>query len=130
MKRECNFCYRECCYMLMWQGILLLNFYGECCFLKLSSLKNLTEFQKSLFFFLLLLQHCHFISLLQFILPLLLFTLYLSLILFYSFFKYFIHLFMRDTGRSRERGRDRRSRLHARSPMRDSIPGLWDHTLS
>ena len=37
---------------------------------------------------------------------------------------------MRD--RERERGRDTgkgRSRLHAGSPMQDSIPGLQDHVL-
>ena len=44
----------------------------------------------------------------------------------------FYVLFMRDTerGREREGGRDRRSRLHARSPICDSILELWDHTLS
>ena len=43
--------------------------------------------------------------------------------------KDFIYLFTRDT--ERERGRDTgrgRSRLHAGSLMRDSIPGLQDHT--
>ena len=39
------------------------------------------------------------------------------------FFKDFIYLFMRDTGRGR-------SRLPSGSPMQDSIPGPWDHTLS
>ena len=37
---------------------------------------------------------------------------------------------MKDTQRERERGRDTgrgRSRLHAGSPMWDSIPGLQDH---
>ena len=46
------------------------------------------------------------------------------------FFKDFIYLFMRGTGR--ERGRDigrGRSRLHAGSPTWDSIPGLQDHAL-
>ena len=45
------------------------------------------------------------------------------------FFKRF-YLFMIDT--ERERGRDTgrgSSRLHARSPMWDLIPGLQDHTL-
>ena len=42
--------------------------------------------------------------------------------------KDFIYLFMRDTERSRDTGRGR-SRLHAGSPMWDSIPGLQDHTL-
>ena len=52
-----------------------------------------------------------------------------------SFFKDFIYLFMRDRERERERERERRntgrgrSRLHAGSPMRDSIPGLQDHAL-
>ena len=44
--------------------------------------------------------------------------------------KDFIYLFMRDI--EREGGRDtgrERSRLHAGSPMRDSIPGLQDHAL-
>ena len=40
---------------------------------------------------------------------------------------------MRDTKIKRERGRDigrgRRSRLHARSPLWDSIPGIQDHAL-
>ena len=36
---------------------------------------------------------------------------------------------MRDTERE-ERHRQRRSRLHARTPMRDSILGLQDHALS
>ena len=38
----------------------------------------------------------------------------------------------RERERERERGRDTgrgRSRLHAGSPMWDSIPGLQDHTL-
>ena len=43
------------------------------------------------------------------------------------FFKYFIY----SQEIQRERGRDRgRSRLHARSPMWDSIPELQDHALS
>ena len=50
----------------------------------------------------------------------------------FFFFKIlFIYLFMKDT--ERERGRDTgrgRSRLHAGSPMWNSIPGYWDHTLS
>ena len=42
---------------------------------------------------------------------------------------------MRDTHRERERERGRdtgrgRSRLHAGTPMWDSIPGLQDHVLS
>ena len=48
------------------------------------------------------------------------------------FFKDFIYLFMRDTQREKERGRDigrGRSKLHARSLMWDSIPGLQDHAL-
>ena len=46
------------------------------------------------------------------------------------FFKDFIYLFMKET--ERERGRDTgrgRSRLHAGSPMWDSILGLQDYTL-
>ena len=38
----------------------------------------------------------------------------------------------RERERKRERGRDTgrgRSRLHAGSPMQDSIPGLQDHAL-
>ena len=46
-------------------------------------------------------------------------------LLFYFFFhycfKYFIYLFMRDTRRGRDLGRER-SRLPARSRMQDSIP--------
>ena len=42
--------------------------------------------------------------------------------LFVVVFKDFIYLFMRDTERGRDTGRGR-SRLHAGSPMRDSIPG-------
>ena len=50
------------------------------------------------------------------------------------FSKDFIYLFMRETQRERERERGRvtgrgRSRLHAGSPMWDSIPGLQDHPL-
>ena len=41
----------------------------------------------------------------------------------------FIYLCMRDTERGRDTGRGR-SRLHAGSPMWDSIPGLQDHALS
>ena len=44
-------------------------------------------------------------------------------------FEDFIDLFMRDTERGRDTGRGR-SRLHAGSLMRDSIPGLQDHDLS
>ena len=47
-----------------------------------------------------------------------------------SFFKDLINLFIQDTERGRNTGRGRRSRLHAGSPMWDSIPGLQDHTLS
>ena len=49
---------------------------------------------------------------------------------YYFFFKYFIYLFERE--REREAGRDTgrgRSRLHAGSPMQDSIPGLQDQAL-
>ena len=42
--------------------------------------------------------------------------------------KDFIYLFMRGAERGRDPGRER-SRLHAGSPMGDSIPGLWDHAL-
>ena len=46
------------------------------------------------------------------------------------FFKDFIYLFMRDTQREKSRDTGRgRSRLHAGSPTRDSIPGLQDHAL-
>nr|XP_055192508.1 suppressor of cytokine signaling 2 isoform X2 [Nyctereutes procyonoides] len=41
----------------------------------------------------------------------------------------FFYLFMRDTERSRDTGRGR-SRLHAGSPTRDSIPGPRGHALS
>ena len=40
---------------------------------------------------------------------------------------------MRDTHRETERGRDTgrgRSRLPVGSPMWDSVPGPWDHTLN
>ena len=49
----------------------------------------------------------------------------------YSFFKKRFYLFIHE--RHKERGKDTgrgRSRLHAGSPMWDSIPGLWDHNLS
>ena len=46
---------------------------------------------------------------------------------FYSLKRFY--LFMRDTERGRDPGRGRR-RLHAGSPMRDSIPGSWGHDLS
>ena len=47
-------------------------------------------------------------------------------------FCFFKILFIHERERERERGRDtgrERSRLHARSPMWDSIPGLQDHAL-
>ena len=53
-------------------------------------------------------------------------------IFFFFFFKDFIYLFTRDTEGERERGRyigRGRSRLHTRSPMWDSIPGLQDCAL-
>ena len=37
---------------------------------------------------------------------------------------------MRDTQRERQRHGRGRSRLHAGSPIGDSIPGPWDHNLS
>ena len=57
------------------------------------------------------------------------------LILFFYFLKIlFIYSFMKDTERERERERRDTgrggSRLHAGSPMWDSIPGLQDHALS
>ena len=58
---------------------------------------------------------------------------WLFLLVYFStwiFFKDFIYLFMRDTERGRaETGRGR-CRLHVGSLMRDSVPGLQDHTLS
>ena len=45
------------------------------------------------------------------------------------FFKILFYLFMRDTEREAEAQRGR-SGLHTGSPMRDSIPGPQDHTLS
>ena len=49
-----------------------------------------------------------------------------------TFFKKRFYLFIHETHteRGRDTGRGRRSRLHAGSPMQDSIPGLWDHTQS
>ena len=50
-------------------------------------------------------------------------------VLIYSFFLRFIYLLVIDIERERERGQDTgrgRSRLHARSPTRDWIPGLQD----
>ena len=46
-----------------------------------------------------------------------------------DFFKDFIYLFMRDTEREVETGRDR-SRIPAGSLIRDLIPGLWYPALS
>ena len=51
---------------------------------------------------------------------------YLKLCEMYIFKKDFIYLF---TERSRDVGRGE-SRLPKRSPVWDSIPGLWDHNLS
>ena len=48
---------------------------------------------------------------------------------FFFFFK-ILFTYSWDTERGREKGRNRRSKLHARSPMWDLIPGLRDHTLS
>ena len=48
-------------------------------------------------------------------------------------FIYFLRLYLFIHERERERGRDTgrgRSRLHAGSPMRDSIPELQDHNLN
>ena len=45
---------------------------------------------------------------------------------------FFLRFYLFIHERHRERGRDtgrRRSRLHAGSPTRDSIPGLQDHDL-
>ena len=50
---------------------------------------------------------------------------------FLFFFKDFIYLFIRGTEKERDRDRDTgrgRIRLHAGSPMWDSIQGLQDHT--
>ena len=51
----------------------------------------------------------------------------------FFFFRLFIYLFTRGTGDGVGRvGRDTgrgKSRFHAGSPMRDSIPGLEDHAL-
>ena len=52
------------------------------------------------------------------------------LLLFLNIFSF--NLFMRDTERERERERDtgrERSRLHAESPMQNSILGFQDHAL-
>ena len=60
------------------------------------------------------------------------FSPFLKFIVIIVGFLRFIYLFMRDTHRERERGRDTgrgRSRLHAGSPTWDSISGLQDHTL-
>ena len=46
------------------------------------------------------------------------------------FSKDFINLFMKDRKSVRDTGRGRRSRLHARTLMWDSIPGIQDHVLS
>ena len=49
-----------------------------------------------------------------------------------QFFVFFVLFCFYDSHRVRERGRDTgrgRSRLHAGSPMWDSIQGLQDHTL-
>ena len=48
---------------------------------------------------------------------------------FFSFFKDFIYLFMRDRGRGRDKGRGR-SRLPAGSPMWDLTSGSQGHNLS
>ena len=45
--------------------------------------------------------------------------------IFFLRFSLFIH-----EGQREKEARDRKSRLHARSPMWDLIPGLWDHALS
>ena len=50
-------------------------------------------------------------------------------VLYISFKKDFIYLFVRDAERGRDTGRGR-SRLHAGSPTWDLIPGLQDHALS
>ena len=57
------------------------------------------------------------------------FCITLTIILNYLFFKDFIYLFIRDTEREAETQAGGRSRLHAGSPMWDSILGLQDHAL-
>ena len=49
---------------------------------------------------------------------------------FFFFLRLFIYSWETYTERGRDIGRRRRSRLHAETTMRDSIPGLQDHTLS
>ena len=52
---------------------------------------------------------------------------------FTFFFKGFIYLFERDSEREHERGegqREKQTPCGVGSPMRDSIPGLWDRDLS
>ena len=56
----------------------------------------------------------------------------LVLLFFFFFFFFFKILFINERHTERERGRDTgrgRSRLHAGSPMGDSIPGPQDHAL-
>uniref|UniRef100_A0A8C0MV96 Serine/threonine-protein kinase OSR1 n=1 Tax=Canis lupus familiaris TaxID=9615 RepID=A0A8C0MV96_CANLF len=56
-----------------------------------------------------------------------------KLVLFFFFFFFFLRFYLFIHERHRERGRDigrERSRIHAGSPMWNSIPGLQDHALS
>ena len=52
-----------------------------------------------------------------------------SVFLFFFFFRFYLFIHERDTERGRDTGRGK-SRLCARSPMRDLIPGPQDHALS
>ena len=57
-------------------------------------------------------------------------SVYTAFYLFYFIFKDFIYSRETHREREREKGRDTgrgRSRLHAGSPMWDSVPGLQDH---
>ena len=47
----------------------------------------------------------------------------------YIFLRFYLFIHERHRKKARDTGRRRRSRLHARSPMRDSIPEIRDHTL-
>ena len=52
-----------------------------------------------------------------------------SVSLFFCFWRFYLFIHEREWERSRDTDRGR-SRLHAGSPMWDSIPGSWDHSLS
>ena len=58
------------------------------------------------------------------------FLCFLSPVLFFFFLRFYLFIHKRHREGGRNKGRGKRSRLRAGSPMWDLIPGLRDHALS